>query len=213
MQNKHSKLPLLFALLLSISSIFSQSNEINPDILKLKAPEKFKAKFETTQGDFEVSIERKFSPMAVDRFYQLIKSGYFTDIPIYRVVKNFVAQFGTVDGALDSAWSKHIIIDEPVKMSNDTGTIAFARAGKNTRGTTLFINLKNNSRLDTVSYGETLGFPPFGKVTTGLDVIYKFYDGYGDEPRLKLDSVPNAREFLKKNYPKLEYIKKAWVLE
>ncbi len=199
---------------LSFTSLFCQSREINPDLLKLKAPDTFRAKFETTQGIFEVTAERKLSPLAVDRFYQLIESGYFTNIPVYRVMNNFVAQFGTVDGYLDSAWSKFIVLDEPVKRSNDSGSIAFARAGKNTRGTQLFINLKNNPRLDTVSYGETLGFPPFAYISSGMNVVYKFYNGYADEPRLKLDTVTgDAGDFIRKNYPKLDYIIKAYLIK
>ena len=119
----------------------------NTDIYKSKkAPAKFTAKFVTTKGEFEVIAERNLSPLAVDRFYTLIRSNYFKNIPIYRVMKNFVAQFGTVNGHLDTLWSKEVILDEPVRRSNDTGTIAFARAGKNTRGTQLFINLKHNSK-------------------------------------------------------------------
>jgi cyclophilin family peptidyl-prolyl cis-trans isomerase len=190
------------------------SNDINKDILELKAPEIFKAKFETSKGDFELTAERKFSPLAVDRLYQLIKSGYFTNITIYRVMNNFVAQFGTLDTNLDNAWSTHTLIDEPVLKSNDTGTVAFARAGKNSRGTQLFINLKNNARLDTVYYGETLGFPAFAYISKGMDVVNQFYQGYGDEPRKKLDSaIGNIPEYIKKNYPNLDYIKRAIIIE
>jgi peptidyl-prolyl cis-trans isomerase A (cyclophilin A) len=197
----------------SQTQLFSQNIKEIEKLVKLKAPKTFKAKFLTTKGDFEITIERKLSPLAADRMYQLIKANYFTDIPIYRVMKNFVAQFGTVDGALDSALSKYIVIDEPVLKSNETGTLAFARAGKNTRGTQLFINLKNNLKLDTVSYGETIGFPVFGYVSAGMDVVNQFYNGYGDEPRLKLDSVTvNVIEYIKKSYPNLDYIKKAYII-
>lgn len=206
---------------LALSAVFAVSfgcscpcskKDFNPEILKLQAPEKFTAVFETTKGEFEITIERKFSPLAVDRFYQLVESGYFTDVPFYRVIKNFVAQFGTVDGKLDSAWSKYIVTDEPVMKSNDSCTVAFARAGKNTRGTQLFINLKNNARLDTVSYGETLGFPAFGNVSKGMDVVLQLYGGYADEPRLKLDSIQgDVPAYVKKNYPNLDYIKKAYI--
>jgi len=119
---------------------FAIGKEINKEILEMKSPEVFTAKFETSKGDFEVTAERKYSPLAVDRFYQLIKSEYFTNITIYRVMPNFVAQFGALDTALDNAWSSHILVDEQVLKSNDIGTIAFARAGKNSRGTQLFIN-------------------------------------------------------------------------
>lgn len=190
------------------------AKDINKDLLEMRAPDVFTAKFETSKGDFEVTAERKYSPLAVDRFYQLIKSEYFTNITIYRVMKDFVAQFGSLDTALDNAWSSHILLDEPVLKSNDIGTIAFARAGKNSRGTQLFINLKNNARLDTVSYGETLGFPAFAYVSKGMDVVYQFYNGYGDEPRLKMDStISNIPEFIKQNYPNLDIIKRAYIIE
>jgi len=193
---------------------FAIGKEINKEILEMQSPEVFTAKFETSKGDFEVTAERKYSPLAVDRFYQLIKSEYFTNITIYRVMPNFVAQFGALDTALDNAWSSHILVDEPVLKSNDIGTIAFARAGKNTRGTQLFINLKNNARLDTVSYGETLGFPAFAFVSKGMEVVNQFYNGYGDEPRLKLDStIANIPEFINKNYPNLDFIKRAYIIE
>lgn len=193
--------------------LYSQNNAVIEELVKLKAPEKFIAKFETTKGNFEITVERKLSPLAADRMYQLVKGNYFNYIPVYRVMKNFVAQFGTVDGALDSAWSKYVIVDEPVVKGNEMGTLSFARAGKNTRGTQLFINLKNNPKLDTVSYGETTGFPVFGYVSSGMDVVNQFYNGYGDEPRLKLDSVTtNVIEYIKKNYPNLDYIKKAYII-
>lgn len=200
---------LLFAIVLN----YGNGNEIDKELLQTKSPEIFVSKFETSKGDFEVTAERKYSPLAVDRFYQLIKSDYFTNITIYRVMQNFVAQFGTLDTTLDNAWSANILLDEPVLKSNDIGTIAFARAGKNSRGTQLFINLKNNSRLDTVSYGETLGFPAFAYVSKGMEVVNQFYNGYGDEPRLKMDStIKDIPEFIKKNYPKLDYIKKAYII-
>lgn len=210
--NTLKMLIVVVMILLNQNILKSQINEIDPKLLQLKAPEIFHAVFETTKGNFEVTAERKYSPLAVDRFYQLIESGYFTDVPFYRVISKFVAQFGTVDGRLDSAWSKHIILDEPVLKSNDSCTIAFARGGKNTRGTQLFINFKNNARLDTVSYNETLGFPVFAYVCSGMETVNSLYSGYGDEPRLKLDSVTvNTPAFIKNQYPKLDYIKKAYI--
>jgi len=192
----------------------SQQSYPNSLILKEIAPEKFLVKFETTKGNFEITIEKKYSPLAVDRFYQLVKSNYFTDISFYRVVANFVAQFGTLDTLLDNAWSANVMYDEPVLKGNDAGTIAFARAGMNSRGSQLFINLKNNQRLDTIFYGDTKGFPAFGTVSKGMDVVLKLFSGYIDEPRQKLDStVKNVPEFLKKNFPNLDYIKKAYLVQ
>lgn len=197
---------------LTFGVLFAQENKIDPEILKLKAPEKFVVKFETTKGDFEVTAERDLSPLAVDRFYQLVKSNYFTNVPLYRCVPKFVAQFGSLDDQTNKAWDKEVMLDEPVKMGNAEGTISFARAGKNTRSCQLFINFKDNFRLDTLS-GETKGFPVFGYVSKGMKVVKKFYTGYQDEPRKKMDStVKNIPEFLKKNFPKLDYINKAYIL-
>ena len=204
---------LLLICLCAVGVLFAQEKRIDPEILKLKAPEKFVVKFETTKGDFEITAERNLSPLAVDRFYQLVKSNYFTNVPLYRCVPNFVAQFGDLDSLVNAAWDKEIILDEPVLSSNLEGTIAFARAGKNTRSCQLYINFRDNIRLDTLP-GETKGFPVFGYVSKGMNVVKKFYTGYQDEPRKKMDSLEkNIPEYLKKNFPKLDYIKKANVLE
>lgn len=208
---------ITFILFFAITALFlnaCKSVENTTDIFTIKSPENFKAKFLTTKGEIEITAQRNLSPLAVDRFYQLIKSGYFSNIPIYRGVPNFVVQFGTLDTVVDNEWSKHILIDEPVKKGNDVGTIAFARAEKNTRGTQLFINLKNNSRLDTVTYGGVNGFPAFAWVTSGMDIVFKLCTEYNDEPRKKLDSnIKDVNLFLKTNYPNLDYIQKAWIVE
>jgi len=188
------------------------------DIVKIhkqiSAPAKYKVLFLTTKGEFMVEIDKSMSPLAADRLFQLVRSNYFNNIPIYRVVPNFVVQFGTLDGKLDSAWSKEIINDEPVKMSNLKGTLAFARAGKNSRGTQLFININNNSRLDTVSYGETLGFPPFGNVISGMEIVEILYNGYGNTILKQLDTLKgNIPEYVRNNYPKIDYIINAVIYE
>lgn len=205
---------VMFFSIFSFGNLNCQNTILDAKILSMKAPDKFLVKFVTTKGDFEITAERKFSPLAVDRFYQLIKSNYFDNVLFYRCVSNFVAQFGTLDTILDNTWSKNIILDESVIMGNELGNIAFARAGKNSRGTQLFINLNNNARLDTIFYGETLGFPAFGKVTSGMDVVLKLYTGYGDEPRQKIDSISgDIIHFFKENYPALDFIKKASIIK
>lgn len=212
----HRFLPCLFAVFLIISSCSVKRPVVkgyNPELLELKAPEKFSVQFETTKGNFIVIAERKLSPLAVDRFYQLIKSNYFTDIPIYRGVPNFVIQFGTLDTILDNAWSKHVLADEPVMKSNETGTLSFARAEVNSRGSQLFINLKNNVRLDTVTYGGVNGFPAFGVVSSGMEVVNSIFTGYNDEPRQKLASYTgNINEMLKIEFPELDYIKRVVIV-
>ncbi len=183
--------------------------------LKKEAPTVFKARFETTKGNFDIEAHRKWSPKAVDRLYQLISTDFYTDIALYRVVPNFVVQFGIHNNAeLNKAWSYYKIIDEPVKKSNAEGTIAFARSGKKSRDTQLFINLKNNARLDSIFYSDVTGFPVIAKVTQGMDVVKSFYDVYGEKPGNMQDSIQKfGNAYLKSTFPKLDYIKKAYIVK
>src|SRR5436190_3220863 len=137
----------------------------DPSKLTDKAPEAFKAQFDTTKGKFTVEVTRSLSPNGADRFYNLVRSGYFKDIAFFRVIPGFMCQFGIHgDPAVSAKWRDANITDDPVKGSNSRGAITFATAGPNTRTTQLFINFGNNKGLD----GQ--GFSPFGKVTDGMDV-------------------------------------------
>ena len=183
--------------------------------LKKEAPAVFKARFETTKGNFDIEAHREWSPKAVDRLYQLISTDFYTDIALYRVVPNFVVQFGIHDNAdLNKAWSSYKVPDEAVKKSNAESTISFARGGKETRDTQLFINLKNNARLDSIFYSGVTGFPVIAKVTNGMDVVKSFYDVYGEKPGRKQDSIQKSgNSYLKSTFPKLDYIKKAYIVK
>ena len=133
--------------------------------LEENAPEEFRARFETTKGNFDIYAKRSWSPKGVDRFFQLLKNDYYQDIAIFRVVPNFVAQFGIHnDSILNTKWGKNGIEDEPVLQKNDSMTISFARGGVKTRSNQIFINLKNNNRLDHIDYGGVKGFPVIAKV-------------------------------------------------
>ena len=181
-----------------------------------QSPEYFKARFETSKGNFEIESNRSWSPKAVDRLYQLLAHKYYTDMAIYRVIPNYIAQFGIHnDSITTNTWDNTKVIDEPVIEHNLKGHISFARGGAQTRTTNLFINLVNNSpRLDTIKYQGVKGFPVVAKVTSGLEVIESFYDGYGDELDDKQDSIVNqGNAYLKKRYPKLDYIYKAYIIE
>lgn len=180
-----------------------------------KAPEVFRAKFETTQGDFVIVANRSWSPQGVDRLYQLIESGFYTDIAVFRVVPNFVAQFGIhTDSVLNKSWRKYKIDDEPVLAKNDVGAISFARGGKKTRTTQIFINLKDNHRLDDLEYSGVKGFPVIAKVIKGMENVQKFYGEYGDRLGMKQDSIQTyGNKFLRKNYPKVDYIHKAYIIK
>ena len=175
------------------------------------APETFTAKFETTKGDFVIEVHRKHSPKAADRLYSLIKSGYYDNTLFYRAVPYFVVQFGNPEAKLTKQWEAVKVPDEPVLFSNKKGTISFARAGVETRSTDLFINLKDNTFLDTVDYDGVKGFPAFGIVIQGMDVVEKLYAGYGDTT-MEDEKLLGDREQFLKAFPLVDSIKRAFLL-
>ncbi|MBS7786973.1 peptidylprolyl isomerase [Flavobacterium sp. CYK-55] len=190
----------------------TQKENFNLAWTREQAPEYFKAKFETHQGDFEIEVTRKLSPKAADRFYQLVKHHYFDKGIFYRVVPGFVAQFGRTDNALIEQWRAVKIPDEPVVSGNQKGSISFARAGKETRDVEVFINLENNTVLDTLQYEGVRGFPSFGRVTRGMDIVEKLYSGYGESTMNNPNMYTNPEAFYQK-FPKLDLIKKAYIIK
>ena len=202
---------LLLCILLLSSCATSKFKE---KWLKEKAPNTFKARFETTKGDFDIVARRLWSPKGVDRLYQMIKNGYYEDVAIFRVVPKFVAQFGIHnDSLIHRSWGKGID-DEPVLAKNNAMTISFARGGVKSRSNQIFINLKNNSRLDNLSYSGVTGFPVVAKVITGQENVLKFYNGYGDKLGFKQDSITKfGNKFLREKFPKVDYIIKAYLIK
>lgn len=178
-----------------------------------KSPDTFTARFETTKGSYDVEVKREWSPLAADRLYQLVKHHYFEKVLFYRVVPSFVAQFGGSDSVKNMAWEKVIIPDEPVLLSNKKGTISFARSGKDSRGIDLYINLADNIRLDTLDYSGVKGFPAFGIVTKGMDVVESLYAGYGEKTMDKLDTMYMDRTKFLDMFPELDEITKAYILK
>jgi peptidyl-prolyl cis-trans isomerase A (cyclophilin A) len=150
---------------------------LHPATLTAKAPAVYSVAFATTQGTFAVTVHRAWAPRGADRFYNLVRAHFFDGVRFFRVVKGFVVQFGiSPTPAVAAAWQGAAIPDDPVKRSNAKGTITFADAGPNTRTTQVFINLANNTSLDSQ------GFAPFGKVSSGMSVVERLYAGYGDRP-------------------------------
>jgi peptidyl-prolyl cis-trans isomerase A (cyclophilin A) len=184
----------------------------DPSKLTAQAPETFKAQFDTTKGQFTIEVTRSLAPNGADRFYNLVRSGYFTDIAFFRVIPGFMCQFGIHgDPAVAAKWREANITDDAVKGSNTRGAITFATAGPNTRTTQLFINFGDNVNLD----GQ--GFSPFGKVTEGMDVVDKINSEYGEGAPMgrgpdqgRVQGEGNA--YLKKDFPNLDYIKSATVV-
>ena len=147
----------------------------NPASLNEKAPDSYKVKFDTSQGSFEIEVHRDWAPNGADRFYNLVKNGFYNDARFFRVIKGFMVQFG-INGnpKISQVWLDANIPDDPVEESNLRGFVTFATAGPNTRTTQVFINYGDNPSLD----GQ--GFAPFGKVVEGMTVIDKLYAGYGE---------------------------------
>ena len=190
------------------SSGAPDASQLSPSRATERAPAVFKARFTTTKGDFVVEAHRDWAPNGVDRFYNLVKLGYFTNVGIFRVIDGFMMQFGiSGDPAVNAAWRTATIPDDPPVVSNQRGMVTFAKGGPNSRTTQLFVNFADNSRLDG------MGFPAIGQVTEGMDVvdsIYKVGEGAPGGPgpsqgRLQMEG--NA--YLQREYPKLDYIKSA----
>lgn len=184
----------------------------NAPALKAKAPDVYKVKFATTKGDVVVEVTRAWAPQGADRFYNLVKNGFYTNAAFFRVLPGFVAQFGiSAWPEVNRVWRNAQISDDPVKETNARGTLSFATGGPNTRTTQIFINYGENGRLD----GS--GFSPFGKVVEGMDVVDKFYSGYGegspggrgpDQGLLQ----SRGKEYLDKDFPLLDSIKSASII-
>lgn len=175
---------------------------------KAQAPASYEAKFSTTKGDFVIKVERAWSPNGADRFYELVKTGYFDGAPFFRVVKGFMVQFGIAKEPASSAmWRESRIPDDPMGVkSNARGMVTFAMAGPNTRTTQIFINYGDNSNLDG------MGFTPFGQVVSGMDVVDALNGEYGDgapygngpsQERLQNEGAAYTRE----SFPRMDYVK------
>jgi peptidyl-prolyl cis-trans isomerase A (cyclophilin A) len=190
----------LATLAVSVSAAAPPAGLLKPATLSAKAPATYTVAFTTTKGRFDVTVQRKLAPRGADRFYNLARAHFFDGVKFFRVYPGFVVQYG-LSGypSVSSVWENANIADDPVKTSNVRGSITFATAGANTRTTQVFINLGDNTSLDTQ------GFAPFGKVTKGMNVVGKLYGGYGDEPsNFQPEIQAQGNAFLKSKYPKLD---------
>jgi peptidyl-prolyl cis-trans isomerase A (cyclophilin A) len=182
---------------------------LNPAALTAKAPEMFKVKFDTTKGPVVILLHRDWAPKGVDRFYNMTRNGYFTGVRFFRVIPNFMAQFGiSGDPAVNDAWEKAKLTDDPPNgKSNVRGILTYGTTGQpNSRGTQLFINYKDNSYLDKQ------GFVPIGEVVEGMELVDMLYADYGAAPQNEQGTlVSQGNKYMSTKYPKLDYIKTAVV--
>jgi peptidyl-prolyl cis-trans isomerase A (cyclophilin A) len=179
---------------------------MKPASLNERAPNVFKARFETTAGVFVIEVNAAWAANGADRFYNLVKNGYYDGCRFFRVVPGFMVQFGiNGDPAIQKNWVKATIPDEKVTQGNTRGFVSFAKSSApNSRATQVFINYADNSRLNRE------GFAPFGRVISGMEVVDKIFSGYGQAPNQSfIQAEGNA--YLTKNFPKLDYIKKATI--
>jgi peptidyl-prolyl cis-trans isomerase A (cyclophilin A) len=195
------------------ASAAGAGNLSDPAALNAKAPAVYKAKFDTSKGPFVVEVHRDWAPRGADRFYNLVKNGFYDNARFFRVIEGFMVQFGiNGDPNVAGAWRDADIKDDPVTQSNERGTITFATAGPNTRTTQVFINFGDNAGLD----GQ--GFSPFGKIVSGMEVVDSLYGGYGEgapngngPDQGRIQSQGNA--YLEQDFPKLDFIKSATIAE
>lgn len=187
---------------------------LDPAKLTAKAPSKFKAKLTTSKGDFVIEVHRDWSPQGADRFYNLVKNGYFDGVRFFRAIQGFMVQFGIHgDPKVNAVWRDANIQDDPVKEANKRGTVTFAKTGMpHSRNTQLFINFADNLQLDR------MGFSPFGKVVSGMNVVDSLYTGYGEgapggngPDQMRLQAEGNA--YLERDFPKLDHIKEAKIVK
>lgn len=174
------------------------------------APQTFNVRFETSKGPIVIRAHRDWSPNGVDRFYELVESRYYDDVRFFRVVPNFVVQFGMHgDPATNAKWASQPLQDDPVKQTNRRGTVTFAKTMMpNSRTTQLFINLRDNSMLDPD------GFAPIGEVVEGMSVIDRLYSGYADQPTGRQGEIAaEGNAFFAREFPRLDFIRTARVVK
>lgn len=178
-----------------------------PASMTEQAPETYRARFETSEGDFVIEVHREWAPNGADRFYNLVSSGYYEGVRFFRVIDGFMAQFGIHGDPLVTAqWRAAQIPDDPVMQSNTRGTVSFAMTQQpNSRTTQIFVNYRDNSNLDSS------GFAPFGEVVEGMEVVDALYSAYGEgapsgSGPSQAQLVGRGNEYLDEEFPELDYV-------
>jgi peptidyl-prolyl cis-trans isomerase A (cyclophilin A) len=204
-------LAAVLALGLAATPLIAQGNLGNPAALTEQAPATYKARFDTSKGVFVIDVRREWAPVGADRFYNLVKNGFYDENRFFRVISGFMVQFG-INGnpQVSTPWRNAQIKDDPVKQSNKRGFITFATSGPNSRTTQVFINFGDNARLDG------MGFAPFGQVSSGMNVVDQLYSDYGEGApsgrgpnQGRIQGEGNA--YLTRDFPNLDFVRKATI--
>ena len=202
--------PLAVALTVLVTGLLAAQGDVlrQPAQLTEQAPEMYRARFETSQGAFTIDVHRAWAPLAADRFFTLVKNGFYDEARFFRVLSGFMVQFGLhADGEIQRAWQTAPLKDEPAMQSNRRGFVTFTKENlPNSRYTQVFISLVDNDYLDAQ------GFAPFGQVVAGMEIVDKLYSGYGRQ------NVPDQRRIIREGnayllteYPKLDHIRRATI--
>jgi cyclophilin family peptidyl-prolyl cis-trans isomerase len=190
---------------------------LTPDAPEMnhRAPERFNVRFETSKGVILIEVHRDWAPNGADRFYNLVRAGYYNQVRFHRVIEGRWAQFGiNGDPKVSSAWRARTIPDDPRRESNVRGTVAYAFAVANGRTTQIFINLRDNSATH-----DAEPFAPFGRVAEGMDVVDKLNHEYGESAGGGIRAgkqgplFEGGADYLNRNFPRLDYIVRATVVE
>jgi peptidyl-prolyl cis-trans isomerase A (cyclophilin A) len=204
--------PALLLGVLALPVLGQPAKLASPAALNEAAPATYNARFDTSKGAFVIEVHRDYAPLGADRFYNLVKNGFYDDNRFFRVISGFMVQFGiNGDPKISAAWRNARISDDPVKQSNKRGFITFATSGPNSRTTQVFINF-----VDRNTFLDRSGFSPFGQVTSGMDVVDALFSGYGEgapqgrgPDQSRIQSEGNA--YLVKDFPNLDYVRKATI--
>ena len=199
----------LFAILLTPLLVGGPLDHPDSRYFQKQAPATYRVRFETTQGNFVFEVHREWAPIGADRFYNLVRAGFYNDSRFYRVTPRF-AQFGIPGNpAIAQRWREVTIADDPVRESNKRGRFAFAMTGPNARTTQIYV-----CKQDMVSQDQQ-GFAPLGTVSSGMDVVDRLYGGYGENAGGGMRGGKQGRIFtggnshLDRDFPKLDRLIRA----
>ena len=214
--------PLLFLTLLALGGCAPGADDaapaatrnplLRPQQFTETAPATYRVQLETSAGNVLIDVHRDWAPIGADRFYNLVKGGFYDDARIYRVLEGFMAQFGVAaDPYVNQAWKTKFLVDDPVVETNARGRVAFAKGGLHTRTTEIFISYRDNAALDEQ------GFAPIGEVVEGMEVVDAFHAAYGDGPPRgdgPYQAMAQARgnEYLDAEFPELTRIVRASIV-